>query len=110
MYAAVSARTREIGTLRALGFGALPVIVSVMAESLILSVSGGVLGAVVAYIAFNGYAVSTLSGISQVAFQFAVTPLLVAIGLSLAIAIGFIGGLAPAIRAARIPVTSALRE
>lgn len=110
MYAAVSARTREIGTLRALGFGALPVIVSVMAESLILSVSGGVLGAVVAYIAFNGYAVSTLSGISQVAFQFAVTPQLVAIGLSLAIAIGFIGGLAPAIRAARIPVTSALRE
>lgn len=111
MYSAVSARTREIGTLRALGFGAPPVVASVMAEALLLSTSGGILGALVAYLAFNGYAVSTLGGgFTQVAFQFAVTPQLVGMGLGLAIAIGFIGGLAPAIRAARIPVTSALRE
>ena len=111
MYSAVSARTREIGTLRALGFGALPVVVSVMAEALLLSVSGGLLGALLAYVLFNGYAVSTLGGgFTQVAFEFAVTPGLVVFGLGLAVAIGFIGGLAPAIRAARIPVTSALRE
>ena len=111
MYSAVSARTREIGTLRALGFGALPVVVSVMAEALLLSVSGGMLGALLAYAVFNGYAVSTLGGgFTQVAFEFAVTPALVVFGLGLAVAIGFVGGLAPAIRAARIPVTSALRE
>jgi putative ABC transport system permease protein len=110
MYSAVSARTREIGTLRALGFGALPVVASVMAESLLLSLCGGVLGAVIAYLAFNGYAVSTLGGgFTQVAFQFAVTPELVLLGVMLALTIGFIGGLAPAVRAARIPVTEALR-
>ena len=111
MYSAVSARTREIGTLRALGFGASPVVASVMAEALLLSASGGLLGAALAYLLFNGYAVSTLGGgFTQVAFEFAVTPQLVGVGLGLALAIGFIGGLAPAIRAARIPVTSALRE
>jgi putative ABC transport system permease protein len=110
MYSAVSARTREIGTLRALGFGALPVITSVMAESMLLSLSGGLLGALFAYVVFNGYAVSTLGGgFTQVAFQFAVTPNLVVIGLLLAVVIGFLGGLAPAIRAARLPVTAALR-
>jgi putative ABC transport system permease protein len=110
MYSAVSARTREIGTLRALGFGALPVVASVMAESLLLSLCGGLLGAIIAYLAFNGYAVSTLGGgFTQVAFQFAVTPQLVLLGVILALKIGFIGGLAPAIRAARIPVTEALR-
>ena len=110
MYSAVSARTREIGTLRALGFGALPVVASVMAESLLLSLLGGVLGALIAYLAFNGYAVSTLGGnFTQVAFQFAVTPGLVILGVMLALAIGFVGGLAPAWRAAKIPVTEALR-
>lgn len=110
MYSAVSARTREIGTLRAIGFGALPVVASVMAESLLLSLLGGVLGAAIAYFAFNGYAVSTLGGgFTQVAFQFAVTPALVLLGVALALGIGFIGGLAPAIRAARLPVTAALR-
>ena len=110
MYSAVSARTREIGTLRALGFGAAPVVASVMAEALLLSLAGGVLGAAIAYAAFNGYAVSTLGGgFTQVAFQFAVTPGLVLLGVGLALAIGFVGGLAPGIRAARIPVTDALR-
>ncbi len=110
MYSAVSARTREIGTLRAIGFGAFPVVLSVMAESLLLSLIGGVIGAVIAYFAFNGYAVSTLGGgFTQVAFQFAVTPALVLLGVALALGIGFIGGLAPAVRAARLPVTTALR-
>ena len=110
MYSAVSARTAEIGTLRALGFGALPVVASVMAEALILSSAGGLLGASVAYLLFNGYSVSTLgSNFTQVAFDFAVTPSLVAKGLISAMSIGFLGGLLPALRAARLPVTAALR-
>lgn len=110
MYSAVSARTQEIGTLRALGFGAAPVIASVMAEAVILSLCGGVLGAVLAYVLFNGYSVSTLGGnFTQVAFNFAVTPALVMKGLIWSLAIGFVGGFAPAIRAARLPVTAALR-
>jgi putative ABC transport system permease protein len=110
MYSAVSARTQEIGTLRAIGFGAMPVVASVMSEALILSFAGGIVGAFIAYIAFNGYSVSTLGGgFTQVAFQFSVTPSLVLFGLALAMLIGFIGGLLPAIRAARMPVTAALR-
>ncbi len=110
MYAAVSARTREIGTLRALGFGWAPVVASVMAEAMALSGLGGLLGAGLAWALFNGYSVSTLgAGFTQVAFNFAVGPGLVAQGLVGALAIGFIGGLLPALRAARIPVTEALR-
>jgi len=110
MYSAVSARTAEIGTLRALGFGRLPVVASVMAESLLLSLAGGALGAGIAYGLFNGYSVSTLGqGFTQVAFNFAVTPALVVRGMFWALAIGFIGGLAPALHAARMPVTAALR-
>ncbi len=110
MYSAVSARTQEIGTLRALGFGAMPVVASVMSEALILAFAGGMVGSLIAYIAFNGYSVSTLgSGFTQVAFKFAVTPGLVFTGLIIALFIGFIGGLFPAIRAARMPVTAALR-
>ena len=110
MYSAVSARTAEIGTLRALGFGNAPVVASVMAEAMFLSLLGGVLGAGIAYVLFNDYSVSTLGGgFTQVAFNFAVTPGLVAQGLSWAMAIGFLGGLAPAVRAARLPVTAALR-
>jgi putative ABC transport system permease protein len=110
MYSAVSARTAEIGTLRALGFGNAPVVASVMAEAMFLSLLGGVLGAGIAYVLFNDYSVSTLGGgFTQVAFNFAVTPGLVAQGLSWALTIGFLGGLAPAVRAARLPVTAALR-
>ncbi len=110
MYSAVSARTAEIGTLRALGFGAAPVVASVMAEAIILATAGGLLGALLAYVLFNGYSVSTLgSGFTQVAFNFAVTPGLVMQGLLWALGIGFLGGLLPALRAARMPVTAALR-
>ncbi len=110
MYSAVSSRTAEIGTLRALGFGNAPVVASVMAEAMALSLLGGILGAGIAYFIFNDYSVSTLGGgFTQVAFNFAVTPGLVLKGLSWALAIGFLGGLAPAVRAARLPVTAALR-
>jgi putative ABC transport system permease protein len=110
MYAAVSARTQEIGTLRALGFGSAAVIASVMAEALALACLGGALGALIAYALFNGYSVSTLgAGFTQVAFNFAVTPALLGQGLVWSLLIGFLGGLMPALRAARLPVTAALR-
>lgn len=112
MYASVSARTREIATLRALGFGALPVAFSTLAESLVLALVGGVLGAVVVYLLFNGYSVSTLnfSSFSQVVFDFAVTGDLLVQGVIAAATIGIIGGFFPAVRAARLPVATALRE
>lgn len=110
MYSAVSARTAEIGTLRALGFGSAPVVASVMAEAMALSLMGGALGAGIAFLLFNGYSVSTLgSNFTQIAFNFAVTPALVLQGLTWALVIGFLGGLFPAVRAARLPVTEALR-
>jgi putative ABC transport system permease protein len=112
MYTSVSTRTREIATLRALGFGAFPVAFSTLVESLVLAFIGGAIGAVVVYWSFNGYTVSTLNfaSFSQVVFDFAVTPALVKQGVIFAAAIGFIGGLFPAIRAARLPVATALRD
>jgi putative ABC transport system permease protein len=112
MYTAVANRTREIATLRALGFNTVSVIASVLAESLVLGGIGGVIGAAAAYLAFNGYQTSTMNWqtFSQVAFAFRVTPALAATGLIYALAIGLIGGLLPAIRAARLPISSALRE
>jgi putative ABC transport system permease protein len=110
MYAAVGARAREIATLRAIGFRGLPVVVSIMLESLILALAGGLLGALAAYVLFNNMAVSTLgSNFTQVVFRFAVTPSLVVNGLVIAVAIGMVGGFLPALRAARQPVTTALR-
>ena len=111
MYSAVTTRTVEIATLRALGFGATPVVISVMIEAIVLSVLGGVLGAVIAYLGFNGYTVSTLNqgSFSQVAFDFAVTPELIRSGIYWALVLGIIGGLFPAVRAARLPITVALR-
>jgi len=86
------------------------VVASVMSEAIILATAGGLLGALLAYVLFNGYSVSTLgSGFTQVAFNFAVTPWLVTQGLLWALGIGFLGGLLPALRAARMPVTAALR-
>ncbi|HKI05759.1 MAG TPA: ABC transporter permease [Thermoanaerobaculia bacterium] len=112
MYAAVSARTREIATLRALGFRAGPVVISVLAESLLLALLGGVIGAAVAWLAFDGYQTSTLnwSTFSQLSFAFAVTPPLIALGIVCSLLMGLIGGMFPAIRAARLPVATALRE
>jgi len=112
MYSAVAARTREIATLRALGFGASPVILSVLFESLVLALAGGVLGATVAYFAFNGFQASTMNWqtFSQVAFAFAVTPQLLMQAVIWAVFIGFVGGLFPAVRAARLPIAAALRE
>ena len=112
MYTAVASRTREIATLRALGFNTGSVLVSVLAESLVLGGIGGVIGAAGAYLGFNGYQTSTMNfqTFSQVAFAFRVTPGLLATGLFYALAMGLIGGLLPAIRAARLPISSALRE
>jgi putative ABC transport system permease protein len=112
MYSAVAARTREIATLRALGFGGSAVVVSLLLESLLLALAGGVIGGVVAYVALNNFHTSTMNfqSFSQVTFAFRVTPALLAQGVMWAAAIGLIGGLFPAIRAARVPIASALRE
>jgi len=111
MYAAVATRAREIATLRAIGFRGLPVIVSVLVETMLLATLGGALGAAIAWAIFDGYTAATLgSNFSQVVFNFSVTPQLLWGGLKWALAIGFIGGLFPAVRAARQPVTAGLRE
>jgi putative ABC transport system permease protein len=112
MYTAVSTRAREIATLRALGFNATSVVISVLAESLALAAIGGVIGGILAYVGFNGYQTSTMnfSTFSQVAFAFRVTPQLLTLGLSYALVMGLVGGLFPAVRAARLPIPSALRE
>ena len=111
MYAAVAARGKEIATLRAIGFGGLPVVISVMIEALLLALVGGILGALIAYLLFNNLSVSTLGqNFTQVVFNFKVTPELVIRGLLIALLIGMIGGFLPAIRAARLPVTTSLRE
>ena len=111
MYAAVSVRTVEIATLRALGFGNAPVVASVMIEALVLALLGGVLGGAIVYLAFDGYSASTLNNAAhaQVAFGFRVTPRLLQLGIVWALALGFVGGLLPALRAARMPITTALR-
>jgi len=112
MYSSVATRAREIATLRALGFRSGPVVVSVLIESMLLAVVGGVVGGLIAFIGLNGYQTSTINwqSFSQVAFAFAVTPALLVRGVVYAILIGLVGGLFPAIRAARQPVVVALRE
>jgi putative ABC transport system permease protein len=112
MYTAVSARGKEIATLRALGFHSGPVIVSVLIESLLLAVVGGAIGALLAWAAFDGYRAATLnwSSFSQVAFAFDVSARLLVQGVAFALIIGLFGGLFPAVRAARQPVSEALRE
>ena len=112
MYGAVAARTREIATLRALGFGAGPVVCSVLAESLLLAAAGGLLGSAAAYWLFDGYRASTINwqSFSQVTFAFRVTPGLLGRALVWATAIGLAGGLFPALRAARLPIAAGLRE
>jgi len=112
MYSSVSSRGTEIATLRALGFGPFAVLVSTIMESTLLAFIGGLLGGVTAFLAFNGFQVSTLnsSSFSQVVFDFAVTPDLLLQGMITALVIGLIGGFLPAVRAARLPVAQALRE
>jgi putative ABC transport system permease protein len=112
MYTAVASRTREIATLRAIGFGGGAVVVSVLAESLLLALAGGIIGGTFAYVAFNGFQTSTINWqtFSQVAFAFAVTPRLIGMGVIYALTMGLLGGLLPAFRAARMPIVTALRE
>jgi putative ABC transport system permease protein len=112
MYTAVATRAREIATLRALGFNAPAVLVSVLVESMLLAALGGLIGGIAAYVGFNGYQTSTMNfqTFSQVAFAFRVTPTLLALGLVWSLAMGLIGGIMPAFRAARLPIATALRE
>jgi len=112
MFAAVAARAREIATLRAIGFRGLPVVVAIMLETMLLALIGGVIGGVLAWLIFNGYSASTLAQgtVGQLSFELKVTGALLWTGVKWALAIGFIGGLFPAVRAARLPVTAALRE
>ncbi len=110
MYSAVSTRGIEIATLRALGFGPVPIVISVMVEALLLSMLGGAIGASIAYVFFNGYTASTMGGtFSQVSFDFAVTGELIARGIIWSCVLGTVGGLFPSISAARQPITVALR-
>jgi putative ABC transport system permease protein len=112
MYNSVAARTREIATLRALGFGSGAVVVSVLLESLVIALLGGALGALISYVLFNGFHTGTMNfqTFSQITFAFAVTPGLLILGIIWATVIGLLGGLFPALRAARLPIASALRE
>ena len=112
MYTAVASRTREIATLRALGFGSIPVVFSVIAESILLGIVGGVIGGAIAWLAFDGYQTATMNfqSFSQIAFSFAVTPQLLLTALAISLVMGTAGGLLPAIRAATLPVVTALRE
>ena len=110
LYAAVAARTREIATLRAIGFSGTAVVASVMAESLVLALVGGALGAALGWLAFDGVAMSSIGATySQVAFRFAVTPQLLALGVALALVVGLVGGALPALRAARMSIVDGLR-
>lgn len=111
MYSAVSTRTREISTLRALGFGSGPIVTSVLAEAAVLGLVGGLFGALVAWFAFDGLRTSTLNFVtfSQMTFTFAVPPALLAQSIAYALLLGLIGGLLPSLRAARIPIATGLR-
>ncbi|MBJ6984964.1 ABC transporter permease [Luteimonas sp. MC1750] len=110
MFASVASRAREIATLRAIGFRGIPVVVAVMLETMLLAALGGALGGLLAWLVFNGYTASTLAGgVAQLTFEFKVSPELLWQGLKWALAIGFVGGLFPALRAATMPVTDALR-
>ncbi len=110
MYSNVASRLQDIATLRALGFSRFPVLCAIMLEGILLGLVGGIIAAIVAYLIFNGYEASTTGNGALMAFSFSVTPGLIVSALILAIVMGFIGGVFPAIRAARLPVATALRE
>jgi putative ABC transport system permease protein len=109
MYSAVSARAREIATLRAIGFGAGGVVISVLAEALVLALLGAVIGAAISWLMFNGNTVTLGGSVASIVFKMQITPALLGIGVLLACAVGIVGGLFPALRAARLPVATALR-
>ena len=108
----MAARGREIATLRALGFQGAPVVVSVMAESLLLALLGGVVGGGLAWAVADGYQTATMNwqSFSQVAFSLTVTPRLLAGGIAYALAMGLLGGIFPAIGAVRTPIVAGLRQ
>jgi len=106
LYASVDSRGREIATLRSLGFGAVPVFVSVLLEGMLLALGAAFIGATVAWLVFNGRVIST----EGLTFPLAVSPHLAVVCVVWALAIGLIGGLLPALRAARLPVALAMRE
>ena len=110
MYSNVAKRMQDIATMRALGFARLPILIAVMLEGVVLGLVGGASAALIAYLIFNNYQASTNTNGAMMAFSFAVTPALIATALALSVFMGFIGGLFPAIRAARLPVATALRE
>ena len=112
MFAAVASRAREIATLRAIGFRGLPVVVAVMLETMLLALVGGAVGGLIAWLLFNGFEASTMAAgsVGKLSFNLRVSPGLLWEGIKWALAIGFIGGLFPASRAASLPVTTALRE
>jgi putative ABC transport system permease protein len=109
MYSSVAARATEIATLRAIGFGGFPAFVGTLVESLALSAIGGLIGAAATWLIFDGISASTLGGnFTQVVFDFKLSPALIVEGVALALVVGLIGGLFPAIRAARLPIVSGL--
>lgn len=111
MYTHLAARNREMATLRAVGFRRVSVLSAVLLEGLVFGLIGGIVGGGIAYLVFNGYQAGTIvSAVTQVDFQFAVTGGLLIGGIIFALIMGFVGGLFPAIRAARLPVAKALRE
>jgi len=111
MYAIVSQRTREIGTLRALGFSRFSVLLSFVMESMLLALVGGIIGCLVAF-PMNGFTAGTgqTQSFSELAFAFKITPGIVLVGLIFAVLMGLVGGLLPAVRASQMPITKALRE
>jgi putative ABC transport system permease protein len=110
MYANVSSRTGELAVLRALGFSRAPLLLALLSEAMLLAVVGGVLGVAAAGVGLNGLQSSTIMGSRQVTFEFAITLSSVATAMGLTLGMGFLGGLFPAIRAARQPIALALRE
>ncbi|WP_417495746.1 ABC transporter permease [Maricaulis sp.] len=111
MYSSVDTRMREIATLRAIGFSGFAAAFGTMVESLVLAGAGGLIGAIAVYLMFNGVSASTLgSGFTQVVFSFAVTPMSVLVGVALALIVGLLGGIIPAIRAATVPLLAVHRS
>jgi putative ABC transport system permease protein len=111
MYSAVASRSAEIATLKALGFSSASVVASFVAESVVIALAGGAVGSLAA-LPFNGFTTGTInwSSFSYLAFSFRVTTGIVASGLAFSLLMGIVGGLPPALRAARLPIIVALRE